>query len=574
MQYLARKSFAIHLLDALTANIAVLDSQGEIISVNRAWKRFARENNSNDKSFYVGTNYLSICENAVNGDHDESAEIAFHGIQEVVVGGKDSFQFEYPCNSPSERRWFTCRVTRLEHKGQAYIVVLHENITARKEAEQALAESYERFQKLTHDLPDAIYTLNLASRQVTYFNHDQFLGYTRSELMASSSILQKIYPEDAPAVMAHWQKVMRGEVTNSIEYRLCNKAGEWEWIESRETITSKERDEKPSEIMVILTTITERKRTEEQIQYQFKLLENVNDAIFCTDENFLISYWNRAAERIFGWKSEEVMGHSTVDVLKAEFSPEQRVKTIQTLTEIGQWKGEIVQYSRSGEPLVFEANVMSMRDYQGKTIYVAANREITKRKRAEEELRRAKDALEATNRELQEAFRREQVFARTDSLTGIFNRRHFFDLAEQEFVIAKRYRQTISVIIFDVDHFKQVNDTFGHQVGDEILQSIVRIARENLREADIFARHGGEEFIILLANSNAQESQIVAERIRKNIAASHLDTERGKVNVTVSIGIAELSSDTNTIDHLVKYADQALYKAKEQGRNRTMIYSS
>ncbi len=574
MQYLARKSFALHLLDSLTANIAILDSQGEIISVNRAWKRFARENNSSDKSFYVGTNYLSVCENAAKMDHDEIAEKAFRGIQEVVLGKENSFQFEYPCNSLSEKRWFTCRVTGLEHKGKIYIVVLHENITARKEAEQALAESHERFQRLTHDLPDAIYTLNLASRQVIYFNHDQFLGYTRSELMSSSSILQKIYPEDEPAVMAHWQKLMQGETTNSIEYRLCNKAGEWEWIESRETITSRDEDEKPSEIMVILTIITERKRTEEQIQYQFKLLENVNDAIICTDENLLITYWNRAAERIFNWMPKEVIGRSTADVLQAEFSPEQRTKVIQTLTEIGQWKGEVIQYSRDGKPLVFEANIMSMRDYQDKTIYVAANRDITMRKQAEEELRRAKDSLEVTNRELQEALRREQFLARTDSLTGIFNRRHFFDLAEQEFAIAKRYHQVISIIIFDIDHFKQVNDTFGHQVGDEVLQSVARIARENLRQADIFARHGGEEFIILLANSNAKESKVVTERIREDIAAYHLDTERGRVNVTISIGIAELSPDVDTIDHLVKYADQALYKAKEQGRNRTMIYSS
>lgn len=573
MRRLARNSFATNLLNSLTANIAVMNSQGDIIAVNSAWKRFAQKNHCADKNFYIGANYLTVYENALQADHDKAAEKAFHGFQEVVLGKKDGFEFEYPCNSPGKKRWFICRVTRLEHEGEFYIVALHNNITTQKETEQALEKSSERFRKLTRDLPDAIYTLDMTKRRVTYFNHDRFLGYTRNELMSPGSILQKVHPDDSPIIVAHWQKVMQGIEASSIEYRVCNKAGEWEWLESRETIIAKAEDGSPKEIMVILTLITERKRTEEKIQYQFKLLENVNDAIFCTDENFLITYWNRAAERIFGWRSEEVIGRSTMDVLKAEFSPEQRAESIRMLTEIGQWKGEIIQHSRSGEPLVFEANVMSMKDYRGQTIYVAANRDITQRKRAEEELRHAKESIEATNHELQEALTREQILARTDGMTGVNNARHFFDIAKQEFMVAKRYGQPLSIIIFDLDHFKKINDTFGHQVGDKVLKHVAQIAIEHVREADTFARYGGEEFVALLPNSNAMESSVVAERIRQSISECCTNTDLGDVTVTVSAGIAESLSNVDDIENIIRRADQALYKAKEAGRNCVRIYS-
>jgi diguanylate cyclase (GGDEF)-like protein/PAS domain S-box-containing protein len=199
--------------------------------------------------------------------------------------------------------------------------------------------------------------------------------------------------------------------------------------------------------------------------------------------------------------------------------------------------------------------------------------DITERKQAEFDLRDAQASVEAANQELTHALRREKKLARTDSLTGVFNRRHFFELALHEFAVTRRYRRPLSMIIFDIDYFKQVNDTFGHQVGDRLLKRVAKIAREQLREADILARYGGDEFAVLLPASSARDAAIVAQRIRESVSAFGVDTNEGKASVTISIGIAECTPDGCTLDRLIQEADTAMYAAKEAGRNHAVIFT-
>ena len=188
---------------------------------------------------------------------------------------------------------------------------------------------------------------------------------------------------------------------------------------------------------------------------------------------------------------------------------------------------------------------------------IIVNQDITARKEIEKE-------LEAT-------LARERSLARTDDLTAAFNRRHFFDLARHELAIARRYHQALSLILFDVDHFKRINDTAGHDAGDEVLRGVARIVREHLREADVFARYGGEEFILLLPRTPASEALVVAERIRKAIADNATATSQGVAVVTISSGVAELLSGEDSLDLLIRRADRAMYLAKQQGRNRTIL---
>lgn len=202
---------------------------------------------------------------------------------------------------------------------------------------------------------------------------------------------------------------------------------------------------------------------------------------------------------------------------------------------------------------------------------VSVNQDITPRKRAEEALLHAKEVIEVTNYELEQALAREQLLARADSLTGAKTRRHFFDLASHEFAVAKRYLHPLAVVLFDLDHFKNINDTYGHQVGDEVLAKVAQITSRHLRQSDIFARYGGEEFIILFPKSDASEALVVAERIREDIAANSGGEDR-KAGVTISIGIAALLEQEDALDRLIHRADQALYSAKEEGRNRSKIY--
>lgn len=313
----ANGALAIAILDSLTANVALLDSAGIIIMANAAWERFANDNGCDDAARYIGANYLAAAEDAVRRDGDSTAAAALNGIRGVLRREQDAFTLEYPCHSPSEKRWFRLHATRLSLDGVVACVVAHENITTEKIAEEAL----------------------------------------------------------------------------------------------------------------------------------------------------------RQAER-----------------------------------------------------------------------------------------------------QLRESLEREQLLARTDGLTGLVNRRHFVELAEHECAVARRYDLPMAIVLFDIDGFKAINDSLGHVAGDEILKGVALRAGEHLRSADVLARYGGEEFIVLVPESTAQSAAVVAERIRKGIAERCIPTTAGSASVTISAGVAEMKSPTDTLGDLIRRADHALYDAKGKGRNRTVVH--
>jgi diguanylate cyclase (GGDEF)-like protein/PAS domain S-box-containing protein len=198
---------------------------------------------------------------------------------------------------------------------------------------------------------------------------------------------------------------------------------------------------------------------------------------------------------------------------------------------------------------------------------VGAIDDITERKRAEK-------ALENANAELKSALEREKKLAHTDMLTGVNNRRNLYELATHEFEVAARYRQPLSVMMFDLDYFKKVNDTFGHIVGDQMLVFVTKAACAELRSADAIGRYGGEEFVILLPMTTAQRAYSLAERIRENAAKIRVPTPIGDASVTISLGIVEMKhgvEQDRSIDDLIRRADQAMYTAKQSGRNCVII---
>jgi diguanylate cyclase (GGDEF)-like protein len=155
--------------------------------------------------------------------------------------------------------------------------------------------------------------------------------------------------------------------------------------------------------------------------------------------------------------------------------------------------------------------------------------------------------------------------AYTDSLTHIYNRLHFAHFLDAEIDKVKRYGGTFSIIFFDLDHFKKVNDNFGHLVGDEVLEKITNIVSSANRSADIFARYGGEEFIILTPETDLSGALIHAERLRKDIEKSDFNTAG---HVTSSFGVTEFIAESDTVERLFDRVDKALYLAKDRGRNR------
>lgn len=185
----------------------------------------------------------------------------------------------------------------------------------------------------------------------------------------------------------------------------------------------------------------------------------------------------------------------------------------------------------------------------------------------------ARMILERT-RDLNDANRKLVRLAGTDSLTGILNRRRFFELAEGELARSARYGRPFSVILLDVDHFKAINDTYGHVVGDDVLRHVVGITDDMSRMMDLTARYGGEEVIILLPETQAAGALTVAERIREKLATTPIEAGGHMITVTASLGVAQWAGPPESLALLITRADEALYSAKHLGRNRTVLAAS
>jgi|GEM_PF-3716473 len=178
-------------------------------------------------------------------------------------------------------------------------------------------------------------------------------------------------------------------------------------------------------------------------------------------------------------------------------------------------------------------------------------------------------ATSCANAQLNEAM---EKMATTDSLTGLYNRRYFYQLATQRLAHALRFSRKVSVLICDIDHFKSVNDTHGHPIGDVVLRAVARMLLAEARDSDLVGRLGGEEFSVLLEDTDAPAAKQMAERMRERVMREVILTESGKLQVTLSLGIATFPMDGKTIEELVLHADEALYLAKNGGRNRSISY--
>lgn len=174
----------------------------------------------------------------------------------------------------------------------------------------------------------------------------------------------------------------------------------------------------------------------------------------------------------------------------------------------------------------------------------------------------------------QAAMKKLEMVSRIDGLTQLFNRSHWQSRLSEEFSRAARYQTPLSLIMFDLDHFKKVNDTYGHLGGDAVLCNVARVVRSSLRENDIAGRYGGEEFGIILPNTPEAGAMIVADRIRASIEASPVPFEEREIKATSSLGVAEYRPGVADCEELIAQADAALYRAKEGGRNRVILHST
>lgn len=198
---------------------------------------------------------------------------------------------------------------------------------------------------------------------------------------------------------------------------------------------------------------------------------------------------------------------------------------------------------------------------------------VTKPFNGEELLARIKTHLELkyTRDRLKKALVEVEKLATLDELTGISNRRNFLKLAHREFKLACRQKRIFSIIILDIDFFKKINDTYGHPLGDVVIKLVAEECNKCLRDEDLCARWGGEEFIIFLTETKIEDAKLVGERIRQKIRCLSLPVDDPNLFITVSIGIAEYNSDDVNVNYIISRADRALYRSKNNGRNQVTL---
>ena len=299
------------------------------------------------------------------------------------------------------------------------------------------------------------------------------------------------------------------------------------------------------------------KLKESEARYQM-LLDNASDGVAIIRGGELF-YANPALVRLLGAdKPEQVVWRPFIDFI----APDQRDAVSERYRKrVAGEPVEAVYDSRlrniSGEDVDVEISA-ALVSYHGVTVVIAVIRDSRARKQAERELQRVNEEL--------------LRLSTTDALTGLYNRRYLMDTMAAEFARAKRYWSSLSIMMLDVDHFKQINDRYGHQVGDQVLEHLAGLLRERTRGSDIAARYGGEELTVLLPQTGLTQARSVAETLRAIVASRPLVTAAGEqIAVTVSIGIACFpDTPVDHVERLLHYADSALYQAKESGRNRVV----
>lgn len=309
-------------------------------------------------------------------------------------------------------------------------------------------------------------------------------------------------------------------------------------------------------LVAVLQDISREVQQEQQLKQNEALfsamVSGVNDfALLSLDKRGRIDSWNTSAVRQTAYAAQDVMGHeldvlADADVVQPGLIAEQVVAAAQE-----GWSLREARFTRrDGQRYWCQILLAAMEDSQGDIQgYSVVLRDVTERRMTGEELRR---------------------LLTTDHLTGAANRAHFFEQAAIAADRSKHADRPLSVVMLDVDHFKSVNDGFGHATGDAVLQAIVRHCGARLVKGEILARLGGEEFVLLLPDTDLSEAAAFAERLRETVAV----IDDLSVSVTISLGCAQMDKRADSIDALLRRADEALYRAKRAGRNRVAVASS
>ncbi len=365
---------------------------------------------------------------------------------------------------------------------------------------------------------------------------------------------QFVFATDLERVVGYYEARLRGEdVPNEYEFRMRSSHGHP--IDIRINVGISIADDGTRTSIGTIKDLRETKRTMRDLARSQRdiesILNNMPDVFYRTDLQGLVTLMSPSCKEVLGYEADEMIGQPLANFY---CTPAEREKILLAIQE-GKGKARLVEAClkhKDGSKVWISTNAYMRADEDGKVIGVEGiARNISERKAMEDKL---------------------TTLARIDDLTQIYNRRFFYEEADKLLTVAHRYQRPVTLLMLDLDRFKQVNDTYGHRAGDELLIHFTQLCRSTIRETDIIGRTGGEEFAILLPETELGAAFQLAERIRAAVETNALRLDHVIVPYSVSIGVAVKDATEMHIEKLLSQADKALYEAKDAGRNRTRIY--
>jgi diguanylate cyclase (GGDEF)-like protein/PAS domain S-box-containing protein len=438
-------------------------------------------------------------------------------------------------------------VRPLLRDGQRCALLLQLDVTAQRRGAEALRLNSRVFAInaeaiLITDAHNRIVSVNPAFTRITGYSADEVLGRTPALLSSGQ--------HDPVFYKAMWSHLLdkgtwAGEIVNR------RKSGEpfTEWL----TITvDRDADGRPLHFVGVFQDITERKRADAHLRLLGAALDAADNAVVITDTHAVIEWANPAFSRLSGYALPQLLGRRPQDLLSSGQQRHEAYALMWRAILGGEvWRGEMTNRRPDGTLYQVAQTITPLADAQGHPRhFIAVMEDISQRKQQERELHR---------------------LATTDALTGVLNRRAFMESLELELARVQRHGRGGTLLMLDLDHFKQVNDRHGHAMGDTVLVQVTALLRERLRRTDRIGRLGGEEFSVLLPETTLDGAQLLAEMLRRAVAGQEIATPTGPLSVTVSIGLTDFGAHERDPARLLSRADRALYQAKAQGRDQVVV---
>ncbi|MFY9327243.1 MAG: EAL domain-containing protein [Georgfuchsia sp.] len=458
-----------------------------------------------------------------------------------------------------ERNYFTPeRIDLLEQVGKdvSYALTSIAQRQQRERAEEALAHNEERLRLGLSVTRTGMYESNYATGRFTMNSLGaELMGLGDQPIDVAHETFFTMLPaeEGEQAAQAH-QALLAGVVDNYLsEISRVLPDGSVRWLRNIGAMTSERTAEgRPVRLMGLITDITAVKTLEEKDRLAATVFDNSGEAILIVESDYNIVMVNAVFTRMYGYEAEEVQGTS-MEAFRSDRHDEAFYQSLRdTLLKKGWWQGEVWLRRKNGEVFPALVSASIVKDANGVlTHYVFQETDVTMQKAFEERI---------------------SYLAYRDALTDLPNRALLRDRVEQSIASASRDHSTLALLFLDLDHFKNINDSLGHSAGDLLLKEIAQRLIGAVREMDTVGRLGGDEFLVLLPEADADAAGHVAQKLLEESARTFVSGGHA-LNVTPSIGIALYPKDGINFDELLQTADTAMYRAKDEGRNAYRFYT-